>query len=66
MIAIHPVGEEKKSARFLVSLVAKTFKKAGKEIKNGKDWNQREQVDSETSHTLGNVNKSVAILVHFQ
>ena len=39
MIAIHPVGEEKKSARFLVSLVAKTFKKAGKEIKNGKDWN---------------------------
>ena len=53
---------EKKSSKFLTLLLAKTYRKANKVIKKG--WDLNERVDSKTSHTLGNVNKTVAILVH--
>ena len=50
------------SSKFLTLLLAKTYRKANKVIKKG--WDLNERVDSKTSHTLGNVNKTVAILVH--
>ena len=53
---------EKKSSKFLTLLLAKTYRKENKVIKKG--WDLNERVDSKTSHTLGNVNKTVAILVH--
>ena len=56
---IHPVGEEE--YEILDSLLAGTFIKAKKRIKKGEGWNQNERVDSQTSYTLANMRKTVAI-----